>query len=123
MKDEHDTLTPELFPEKKPLLKGEHKDFQRLHIEKRVKGGTKATTVSIETLSYEFLALTLGERPHTRKANQAIKDWLQQKMTAGLEDGSYDLDAPYHFSAWLKKAILWEIVDKKTAKKWWGNLE
>ncbi len=63
MKDENDTKTPEIFPEKKKLLKGKNKAFQRLHIEKIIKGGTKETTISIETLSYEFLALKLGAEP------------------------------------------------------------
>ncbi len=69
MKDEHDIKTPEIFPEKKKLLKGKNKAFQRLHIDKIIKGGTKKTTISIETLSYEFLALKLGTEPHTREAN------------------------------------------------------
>lgn len=73
MKDEKDKNTKDFFPdteegekEKIKLLKGKNKPFQRLHIEKRIKGGTKKTTISIETLSYEFLALKLGETPHQR---------------------------------------------------------
>ena len=121
MKDKHDTQTPEIFPEKKKLLKGKNKAFQRLHIDKIIKGGTKETTISIETLSYEFLAHKLGEIPHTREANDTIKNWLSRKMKAGKKDGTYDPEAPYNFSVWLKKVILWEIVDKRTAKKWWDN--
>ena len=123
MKDENDTQTAEIFPEKKKLLKGKNKPFQRLHIEKKTTGGTKETTVSIETLSYEFLALKLGTEPHTREANHTIKDWLKKKMEAGKKSGTYDPEAPYNFSAWLKKSILWEIVDRKTARQWRDNLE
>ena len=123
VKDEHDTQTTEIFPEKKKSLKGKNKAFQRLHIEKIIKGGKKETTISIETLSYEFLALKLGEEPHTRKANKIIKDWLYEQMRIGEQVGTYDPEAPYNFSAWLKKAILWEIVDQETADKWWDNLE
>ena len=123
MKDEHDQKTGDIFKEKQKLLKGKNKDFQRLHIEKVVKGGKKKTTVSIETLSYEFLALKLGGTPHTREANEKIKEWLTGKMEAGEKDGTYDPEASYSFSRWLKQVILWEIVSEKVARKWWGNLE
>ena len=123
MKDEHDLKTRELFTEKQKLLKGKNKDFQRLHIEKLVKGGKKKTTVSIETLSYEFLALKLGATPHTREANEIIKKWLYGKMEIGIKAGTYDLDASYSFSRWLKQVILWEIVEQQVARKWWNNLD
>jgi len=123
MKDEHDTETAEIFPGGKKLLKGKNKDFQRLHIDKIIKGGTKKTTVSIETLSYEFLAIKLGETPHTREANKIIKEWLLDKMEVGEKEGTYDTQAPYSFSAWLKKTILWEIADKKITQEYWNKWE
>jgi len=123
MKDEYDIKTGELFAEKQTLLKGKNKDFQRLHIEKIVKGGKKKTTVSIETLSYEFLALKLGTMPHTREANEKIKEWLTEKMEAGEKEGTYDPEAQYNFSCWLKQVILWEIVSDKVARRWWDNIE
>ena len=118
MKDEHDKKTVEIFTESKKLLKGKNKDFQRLHIEKIVKGGKKDTTVSMETLSYEFLALKLGAIPHTREANEKIKSWLVEKMEAGEKTGTYDPEASYSFSRWLKQAILREIVSSKITKQW-----
>ena len=123
MKDKHDKKTGEIFKEKQKLLKGKNKDFQRLHIEKLVKEGKKKTTVSIETLSYEFLALKLGAVPHTREANEIIKKWLYEKMEIGIKAGTYDLDALYSFSRWLKQIILWEIVGEGIARKWWDNVE
>lgn len=123
MKDEHDIQTPELFPEKKKLLKGKNKAFQRLHIKKRVKSGTKETTVSIETLSYEFLSLKLGAVPHTREANECIKNWLNTKMETEEKTGTYDPEATYGFSAWLKKTILWELVSEKIAHQWMDNID
>ena len=123
MKDQYDGKTTEIFPEKKGFLKGKNKDFQKLHIDKIVKGGTKKTTISIETLSYQFLAIKLGTTPHTREANRVIKDWLDEQMKEGVASGLYDPEAPYNFSAWLKKVILWEIVDPKTARKWWEDIE
>jgi hypothetical protein len=123
MKDEHDQKTGEIFKKKQKLLRGKNKDFQRLHIEKIVKGGKKKTTVSIETLSYEFLALKLGATPHTREANEIIKKWLYEKMEIGIQAGTYDPEAPYSFSRWLKQIILWEIVGEGVSRKWWGNIE
>jgi hypothetical protein len=67
MKAEIDKNTQDFFPDteagkkaKIKYLKGKNKPFQRLHIEKLIKGGTAKTTVSIETLSYEFLSFKLG---------------------------------------------------------------
>ena len=128
MKDETDTKTRDFLENeagekaKIKYLKGKNKPFQRLHIEKLIKGGTAKTTVSIETLSYEFLAFKLGAIPHTREANETIKNWLIEKMKAGEKAGTYDPEASYNFSVWLKKIILWELVDKKTAKKWIKNI-
>ena len=121
MKDEHDKKTGEIFPKKQKLLKNRNEPFQKLHIDKLIKGGTKKTTVSIETLSYEFLALKLGAIPHTREANETIKKWLTKKMEIGARAGTYDPEAPYNFSPWLKQVILWEIVGQKVARKWWDN--
>ena len=108
MKDELDTQTPDIFPTKKRLKKPH--DFVRLHIEKPTKQGSKKSTVSIEVLSYEFLSLKLGQEPYTREANQEIKAWLAAKIEEGVGQGTLDLEAPYSFSTWLKKAILWELV-------------
>ncbi|HHH14156.1 MAG TPA: hypothetical protein ENJ78_00425 [candidate division WWE3 bacterium] len=88
-----------------------------------MKEGKKKTTVSIETLSYEFLALKLGAVPHTREANEIIKKWIYGKMEIGIKAGTYDLDASYSFSRWLKQIILWEIVGEGIARKWWDNVE
>jgi len=121
MKDEHDTKTSDIFPAKKQLKKPH--DFVRLHIEKPTKQGSKKSTISIEVLSYEFLSLKLGEEPYTREANQEIKTWLAGKMEEEIGEGTLDLDAPYSFSTWLKKAILWELVSEDISKKWWNNVD
>ena len=121
MKDEHDTKTSDIFPAKKQLKKPH--DFVRLHIEKPTKQGNKKSTISIEVLSYELLSLKLGENPYTREANQKIKIWLAGRIEEGIEKGTLDLDAPYSFSAWLKRAILWELVNNDIAKKWWNNID
>ena len=120
MKDKNDTGTAEIFPKKtQRLLKSRNNPFQKLHIDKLIKGGTKKTTVSIETLSYEFLAIKLDTIPHTREANEMIKNWLIEKMKIGEKQGTYDPEASYAFSPWLKKIILWEIVGQKIAREWW----
>ena len=124
MKDDHDKKTGDIFPKgKQALLKNRNEPFQKLHIEKLIKGGTKKTTVSIETLSYEFLALKLGATPHTRNANEIIKNWLTEKMKTGVRAGTYDPEAPYSFSPWLKQIILWEIVGQEIARQWWDNFD
>lgn len=114
MKDEHDTDTSELFPEKPKHLKKSKGGFQRLHIEKITASGHKKTTISIDDYSYMFLSDKLGEEPFTREANKAIKAWINHKMKTDL---TYDRYASYNFSTWLKKIILLKIVDAKLRKK------
>lgn len=95
-------------------------DFQRIHIEKIVKGETKKTTVSIENLTYEFLCIKLEVEPHTRESHKKIRDWVTEKMRT---DFSYDYEAPYLFSAWLKKIISWEITSREIKEKWKERIE
>ena len=94
--------------------------YQRIHIEKIIKGGTKKTTISIETLTYEFLCIKLEVEPHTRESHKKIREWATNKMET---DPVYDAEAPYLFSSWLKKIILWEIVSDDIAEEWKCKLE
>jgi hypothetical protein len=68
-----------------------------------------------------FYPLNWGAIPHTREANEIIKKWITEKMRVGEIAGIYDPEAPYSFSIWLKKTILWELIDQKTKTKWWKN--
>jgi len=120
MKDINDKKTKDFLSDKPTLLKSKDSDFQRLHIEKLVRGGKKKTTISIETLSYELLSLKFGLMPHTREANEYIKSWILEKMEQGMSGkyGDYDIDAPYYFSKWLKKTILRELISEELSEKW-----
>ena len=94
--------------------------YQRIHIDKPVKEGTKKTTISIETLTYEFLCIKLQVEPHSKESHKIIRDWVKEKIET---DFSYDAEAPYLFSAWLKKIILWEIVSDEIGEAWKKRLD
>lgn len=95
-------------------------NYQRIHIDKPVKEGTKKTTISIETLAYEFLCIKLQVEPHSKASHKVIREWVREKIET---DYSYDPEAPYLFSTWLKKIILWEIVSDEVAEEWKNRLE
>jgi len=89
--------------------------FRRIHIEKNTKSGVKNTTISIETLSYELLCLKLNTEPYSKESNMKIRKWVTEKIES---DPSYDPDAPYAFSHWLKRIILLEIASSSLLKRW-----
>ena len=89
--------------------KNRNSDFQRLHITKE----GKKTTISIDTFSYELLSIRLETIPHTKEARKKIIEWIYNKIKTSA---TYDKDAPYAFSQWLKKEILEEICDKNLSK-------
>lgn len=84
--------------------------FYRLHITKE----GKKTTVSIDTFSYELLCIRLEVIPHTKEARKRVIQWIMDKIETSP---TYDKDAPYAFSQWLKCQVIECICDKNLLKK------
>jgi len=84
--------------------------FYRLHITKE----GKKTTVSFDTFSYELLCIRLEAVPHTKEARKKVVEWLDALIN---NSATYDKDAPYAFSQWLKKQVTLAICDKNLSEK------
>jgi hypothetical protein len=70
------------------------------------------TTVSIDNILAELLALKLGRQPDDEDARQAVRLWLQDCL-----DKSIDPDR-IHLSQWLQARIVeevasWELREKR----------
>lgn len=83
--------------------------FYRLHITKE----GKKTTISVDTFSYELLCIRLETIPHTKPARKKVIEWIYKQIESSP---TYDKDAPYAFSQWLKKQIILEICDKNLSQ-------
>ncbi len=69
--------------------------------------GTRRTTVSLDTMVSNYLALSLGVAPETAKAHQAVRRWLQQRLDEHNDPGRVAV------SQWLQREVIETIVDKK----------
>jgi hypothetical protein len=74
--------------------------------------GGGETTVSIDNILAELLALKLGRQPDDEDAHQAVRLWLQATL-----DKSVDPDR-IHLSQWLQARIIeeiafWELREKR----------
>ena len=72
-----------------------------------VRLGTKRTTVSLDGVAADYLALHLGSEPRTRAAHAAIVGWLQAK----LDDNK--AAASKRVSQWLLGQVLDDLVSQK----------
>jgi hypothetical protein len=71
------------------------------------------TTVSLDKLLSELLALSLGKQPDTPEAHLAVRHYLQEKL-----DTSRD---PHRIwvSQWLRDQVFLDLVDKNLSRKYW----
>jgi hypothetical protein len=73
--------------------------------------GGQETTVSIDSILAELLALKLGRQPDDEDAHQAVRLWLQDRL-----DKSIDPDR-IHLSQWLQARIVEEIASWELREK------
>jgi hypothetical protein len=66
--------------------------------------GEQRTTVSLDTILSEYLALELKQEPGTPEAHTAIRAWLQAQIDW------HDIKKPLHLSKRLSAMVLEAIV-------------
>lgn len=69
--------------------------------------GERRTTVSLDNILSDYLALALGTTPQSPAAHQAVRQWLQHRL---------DLNADPHrcrVSQWLQGQAIEHISDNK----------
>ncbi len=68
--------------------------------------GHKRTTVSLDRLLSDLLAIRLGAFPHAPKAHGVVRTWLQQQLDQTNDPGRVRV------SRWLRDQALLFLVDK-----------
>jgi hypothetical protein len=58
--------------------------YRRFHLTVTRHGETLRTTVSLEPLVADLLAVSLGETPRTRAAHTAVRAWLDKSLSGWL---------------------------------------
>lgn len=81
--------------------------------------GDKRTTVSLDEVLTELLALKLGHTPNTPEAHSGIRQWLQDRLEDNNDPGRILV------SQWLRREALLLVADKKLSKAYgdWVSLE
>jgi hypothetical protein len=74
--------------------------------------GKKSTTVTVDTIISDLLALKLGHDPKTEDARAAVRDYLQEKLDDKNDPGWTSV------SQWLRQEVLLDLVDKKLSDKY-----
>ena len=67
--------------------------------------GQKRTTVSLDTLLSDLLAIRLGAFPHSPKAHAVVRTWLQQQLDQANDPGRIRV------SRWLRGQAVLFLVD------------
>lgn len=74
--------------------------------------GSKRTTVTLDQLLSDLLALKLGFQPNTPEAHAAVRAWLQNALDRGNDPGRCMT------SQWLTKAAIMEIAESELRQAW-----
>jgi hypothetical protein len=76
--------------------------------------GKKRTTIMVDTILSEMMAIKLGELPGTAEAHRAVRLWLQDTLVSALGNYEGRNDA----SQWARRYLIEAIADSKISKKW-----
>lgn len=78
--------------------------------------GQKRTTVSLDTMLSDLLAIRLGSFPQSPQAHGAVRAWLQQRLDQANDPGRIRV------SQWLTDQAVLFLVDtnlSNTYLDWW----
>lgn len=76
--------------------------------------GKKRTTISVDSILSEMMAIKLGAIPNSEEAHRLLREWLQEKLPEKLGVSKGRKDA----SQWARRHLIEEISDKSLSKKW-----
>lgn len=74
--------------------------------------GKRRTTITVDTIISNLLALKLGYAPETPEAYKAIREYFQEKLDEGKDSGRVLV------SYWLQEQALFELISPDTLKKY-----
>ncbi|MFW7382332.1 MAG: hypothetical protein ACOH5I_26280 [Oligoflexus sp.] len=84
--------------------------YSRFHIYVKKGRGKRRTTLSLETILADLLAIKLGHDPDTREGHSAVRAWLQEMQD---EQATSDLQTTL-----IKKYVILEITQKRLVDKY-----
>ena len=84
--------------------------LQRFHIT----FGEKRTTITVDTILSEMMAIHLRQKPGTEEAHRAVRLWLQDTLVSNL--GSYE--GRNNASQYARRYLIEAIADNEISKKW-----
>ena len=79
--------------------------------------GKRRTTVSLDNIISQFIALKLEKVPETIEAYTAVREYLQIKVDEAKDPGRS------YVSQWLREQCLFDLLDKKISSKYWDWFE
>ena len=82
----------------------------RFHIQYK----NKRSTVSVDTILAEMLAIKLGVDPDSNEFHSTVQKWLQDKIIASLGDSGAKVSVSY----FVRRYLVEEIADKTLSRKW-----
>ena len=74
----------------------------------------KRTTITVDTMLSELLAIKLKQIPETAEAHAAVRGWLQETLIRNMGDYS----APGMASHFARRYLIEFIADKRLIGKW-----
>lgn len=74
--------------------------------------GSERTTVSLDDVLSELLALKFKELPDSLEAHQAIRNWLQALIDEDNDPGRYRV------SQWCRDQAILFLMDKTLSDRW-----
>ena len=75
--------------------------------------GEKRTTISVDTILYELLAIKLGYWPDNEYAHSSVRIWLQDTIISNLGEQPGRKNA----TQWTRRYLIEAIADKRLAGK------
>lgn len=76
--------------------------------------GEKRTTITVDTILSEMMAIYLQQTPGTEAAHRAVRLWLQDTLVSRLGEYEGRNDA----SQFARRYLIEAIADNKISKKW-----
>ena len=79
-----------------------------------IKFGSQRTTITVDNLLFEMMALRLRVQPDDEYAHSTVQEWLQDTMVSKLGDQPGRKNA----SQWARRYLIEEIADKRLHTRW-----
>ncbi len=81
--------------------------------------GDKRTTISVDQILFELMAIRLKTDFNSDEAHGIVKEWLQENLVAHLGDEDVRKSA----SQWARRYLIEEIADRRIMARWYEQID